>query len=185
MYKMSTLKPSMIPQIMAFYTESKTREKTKVDRAMWVQLKVSWLHEAQFSPSLNIRLEFLFNNVPVTLFLGIKIFKLVLSLECFEISQWETSPLLLSSRSLVELIQSVSRYAREIFRAYVCLDRWFSWSLLTWYPMILSVQGLYWKQSWGEGLGPLTHSPTLLLSLAQQVGCVVQRVMFISSDLKV
>lgn len=50
-------------------------------------IKVSWLHEVQFAMSLNVRLEILFSNVTVTLFLGIKIFKLVLSVEYFEISQ--------------------------------------------------------------------------------------------------
>lgn len=39
-------------------------------------LKVSWLREAQFAVSLSVRFEVLLSNVTVTLFLGIKIFKL-------------------------------------------------------------------------------------------------------------
>lgn len=69
---------------MAFYTESKMRWKME---GMVSTVKVSWLQEAQLAVSLIVRFEVLFSNVTVTLFLRIKIFKLVLSLECFEISQ--------------------------------------------------------------------------------------------------
>lgn len=74
-------------------------------------VKVSWLREAQFAVSLSVRFEVLFSNVTVTLFLGIKIFKLVLSLECFEISQWETCSPALSSRNPLELLQNISGYS--------------------------------------------------------------------------
>lgn len=67
---------SMIPQMMALYTESRMR--WKMER-MVSTVKVSWLQEAQFGVSLIARFEVLFSNVTVTLFLGIKIFKLVLS----------------------------------------------------------------------------------------------------------
>lgn len=74
-------------------------------------LKVSWLREAQFAVSLSVRFEVLLSNVTVTLFLGIKIFKLVVSLECFEISQWETCSPTLSSRNPLELLQNISGYS--------------------------------------------------------------------------
>lgn len=53
------------------------------ERGEWI---VDGAMGAQFAVSLNVRLEFLFTNVTV-LFLVIKTFKLVLSLECFEILQ--------------------------------------------------------------------------------------------------
>lgn len=43
-------------------------------------VKVSWLQGAQVAVSLIVRFEVLFSSVTVTSFLGIKIFKLVLSL---------------------------------------------------------------------------------------------------------
>lgn len=84
MYKMSGLKLNVIPQITAFHTESQM--KWKVER-MVSTVTVSWLWGAQLAVSLIVRCEVLFSNVTVTLFLGIKIFKLVLSLGCFEITQ--------------------------------------------------------------------------------------------------
>lgn len=73
-------------------------------------VKVPWLQEAQFAVSLIVRFEVLFSDVTVTLFLGIKI-KLVLSLECFGISQGETCSPALSSRNPVELLQNISGYS--------------------------------------------------------------------------
>lgn len=67
---------NMIPQMMALYPESRMR--WKMER-MVSTVKVSWLQEAQFGVSLIAWFEVLFSNVTVTLFLGIKIFKLVLS----------------------------------------------------------------------------------------------------------
>lgn len=84
MYQMSAPKLNVIPQITTFYKESRMR--WKMER-MVSTVKVSWLQEAQFAVSLIVRFEVLFSNVTVTLFLGIKIFKLVLSLESLEISQ--------------------------------------------------------------------------------------------------
>lgn len=84
LYKVSALMLNMTPQIMEFYTESRMR--WKMER-MVSTVRVFWLQEAQFGVSLIIRFEVLFSNVTVTSFLGIKIFKLVLSLECFEISR--------------------------------------------------------------------------------------------------
>lgn len=140
---MSGLKLNMIPQIMAFYTESKMR--WKMER-MVSTVKVSWLQEAQFAVSLIVRFEVLFSDVTVTLFLGIKI-KLVLSLECFGISQGETCSPALSSRNPVELLQNISGYS--LWERCCCLS------------VFVSPGD---ENSWSEeGVGPRIISPTQVL----------------------
>lgn len=154
MYNMRGLKLNMIPQIMAFYAESKMR--WKMERIMST-VKVSWLQEAQFAVSLIVRFEVLFSNVTVTLFLRIKILKLVLSLECFEISQWETCSPALSSRNPVELLQNISGYSLQETHC----------------PCFGSPGA---ENSWSEeGVRLLIINPKCS-SIAWQIECIVQRV---------